>query len=164
MVSAFLRTTTDQDAVTSSFLTIPGPLKGPEDMLHPAHRGARGGLGPLPSAGRPATRRGLAVQVEAGRGQRRLLVPQSCKLETTGRSSSSSGKGSPSACLAGSNGFQGREGHVQGFVTIITCAPALGQGRPGSGASSGAGGSPLEHASPLPPPLRDERERRCNTV
>lgn len=53
---------------------------------------------------------------------------------------------------------------MQGFVTIITFAPALGQGHPGSGASSSAGGRPLEHASPLPPPLRDKRERWRNTV
>lgn len=74
MVFAFLRTTTDQDAVTSSFLIIPGLLKGPEDMLHPAHQGARGGMGPLPSSGRPAMRQGLAVQPEAGRGRQRQLV------------------------------------------------------------------------------------------
>lgn len=93
-------------------------------------------------------RQGLAVQPEAGGGEQRQLAPQSCELETKGCSSSSWGKGSPSAHLAGSNGFQVREGHVQGVMTIITFAPALGQGHPGSGASSA-----WEHPWSMPIPF-----------
>lgn len=144
--------------MTSSFLTIPGLLKGPEDTLHPAHQGAGGGTGPLPSSGKPATRQGLAEQPEAGSGRQRQLVSQSCTLETQGRSSSSSGKGSPSACLVDSNGFQGREGHVQGFVTIITFAPALGQGHLGLGFFQCWGEAPGACQSPSTPSKRQEGE------
>lgn len=58
-----------QDAVTNSFLTTPGLLKGPEDTSYiqlvrePEVAWALG-----PSSGRPAMKQGLAVQPEAGRG------------------------------------------------------------------------------------------------
>lgn len=146
-----------QDAVTSSFLTIPGLLKGPDNTSYIQPTREPGGMGPQPSSGRPATRQGLAVQPEAGRGRQR-------PLETKGRLSSSLGKGSLSAHLMDSNSSQGRKGHVQGGHNnhhLCTCP------RPGTPWVWGffqCLGRPLGHANPPPPPLRDERERWCNTV
>lgn len=103
-------------------------------------------------------RQGLAVQPEAGEGGQRQLVSPSCEMEAKGHSSSSWGKGSPSAHLAESNGFQGREGHVQGVMTFITFVPALGQGHPESGAPSSVWEGPGAGQTPSTPSKRQEGE------
>lgn len=69
MIFAFLGTKTDTGC---SDQFIPHNTWAPEGArrhkLYPACQGARGGIGPRPSSGRPAKKQGLAVQPEAGRG------------------------------------------------------------------------------------------------
>lgn len=117
-------------------------------------------MGPQPSSGRPAVKRGLAVQPEAGRGLgrggQRHLVSQSFGSETTG-CSSSSGKGGPSAPLVDSNGFQGREGRVQGVMTILPACPRPGTPR-GWGPLPVPGKAPGACRSTSTPPRRQEGE------
>nr|XP_014333486.1 PREDICTED: uncharacterized protein C2orf82 homolog [Bos mutus] len=56
------------DAVAKSFLCDTRAPEGAGNKLYPAGQGAKGGVGPQPSSGRPAVRQRPAVQPEAGGG------------------------------------------------------------------------------------------------
>lgn len=155
---AFLGTITHTGCSDHFFIT-PGLRKGPEDAsyIQPIREPkAAWALSQALVAVRQAWPCSQRLAEACGGGGQRRLGSQSFESETKGHSSGSSGKGGPPVHLADSNSFRGEDtcrGH-----NIVTFAPALGQGHPGSGASQCLGRA-LEHARPLSaPPKRQEEE------